>query len=101
MDIHHIDMSNASELISFRWIIIVMIYVATIILTLCAETMDENLFVVNLNLSHTTSHMVWNSLSITRSIGAFSGWIMIGLSPNIDILYDNLLEMKKYQITSK
>lgn len=42
MNICHIDLSNASETISFKWIIISMMYVATIILTACSEFLDEN-----------------------------------------------------------
>ncbi|XP_055376876.1 myb-like protein D isoform X2 [Condylostylus longicornis] len=107
MDLCHIDITNASELISFRWIIIAMIYIATIILTLCAETIDEKLYLTNFNITIFEEEMennqvlnVWNSLSIARSIGAIFGWVMIGLSPGEDLLYENLLEMEKYQLTN-
>lgn len=43
---------------------------------------------------------VWSSLSIARSVGAIVGWIMIGLSPTDDLLYNHLLEMEKYQLTN-
>lgn len=105
MDICHINIANAPESISFRWIIIAMIYVATIILTLCAETMDEKLYLTNFNLTVLEEEMennqvlnVWSSLSIARSVGAIAGWIMIGFSPTEDLLYSHLLEMEKYQL---
>lgn len=41
MNICHIDLSNAGETISFKWIIITMMYIATIILTACSEFIDD------------------------------------------------------------
>lgn len=58
MDICHVDITNAPESISFRWIIIAMIYIATIILTLCAETMDEKLYLTNYNITVFEEEMV-------------------------------------------
>lgn len=45
MDICRWTVLNANETISFRWIIIVMIYLATIILCLSSEPFDERLYV--------------------------------------------------------
>ena len=41
---------------------------------------------------------VWNALSIARSVGAIFGWLIVGFLPNQDNLYDQLLEMEKYQL---
>lgn len=41
---------------------------------------------------------IWSSLSLARSIGAILGWILIGLRPTEDQLYDQLIEMEKYKI---
>lgn len=46
MDICRWTVLNANESISFRWIIVVMIYMATIILCLSSETFDERFYVV-------------------------------------------------------
>ncbi|XP_055855503.1 transmembrane protein 237 isoform X2 [Episyrphus balteatus] len=109
MDLCHLDFSNASEVISFRWIIIAMIYIATIILSLCAESMNEKIYVTkNSNMTLLREEMesnnqaisVWSSLSMARSIGGIFGWIMIGLSPSEDLLYGHLLDMEKYQLTN-
>ncbi|XP_055902704.1 uncharacterized protein LOC129938904 isoform X2 [Eupeodes corollae] len=109
MDLCHLDFSNASEVISFRWIIIAMIYIATIILTLCAESMNEKIYLTkNSNVtmmredmeSHNQAISVWSSLSMARSIGGIFGWIMIGLSPAEDLLYSHLMDMDKYQMTN-
>lgn len=53
MDICRWSFSNASELISFRWLIITMIYVATIILTICSDSIDEKLYLFNNNANIT------------------------------------------------
>lgn len=41
---------------------------------------------------------IWSSLSLARSIGAIVGWILIGLRPTEDSLYDQLVEMEKYKV---
>ncbi|KAH8332972.1 hypothetical protein KR074_004783 [Drosophila pseudoananassae] len=109
MDICRWSFSNASELISFRWLIITMIYVATIILTICSDSIDEKLYLFNNNANITLTQQemlsnsvqsVWSSLSVTRSIAAISGWIMIGLTPQEDMLYEHLVDLSKYQLTN-
>uniref|UniRef100_A0A6P4EBB9 Uncharacterized protein LOC108038373 n=1 Tax=Drosophila rhopaloa TaxID=1041015 RepID=A0A6P4EBB9_DRORH len=109
MDICRWSFSNASELISFRWLIITMIYVATIILTICSDSIDEKLYLFNNNANITLTQQemlsnsvqsVWSSLSVTRSIAAISGWIMIGLTPQEDMLYEHLVDLTKYQLTN-
>lgn len=59
MDICRWTVLNANESISFRWIIIVMIYMATIILCLSSETFDERFYVVanndNVNTNDSTT----------------------------------------------
>ncbi|XP_040169042.1 uncharacterized protein LOC120903587 [Anopheles arabiensis] len=92
--------------ISFRSIFIIMIYVMTIILSLSAGTMDERLYVTaSLNVTVWEEELetnkvlsVWNALSIARSVGAIFGWLIVGFLPNQDNLYDQLLEMEKYQL---
>ncbi|XP_011177496.2 ras guanine nucleotide exchange factor glfB [Zeugodacus cucurbitae] len=108
MDICRWDFSNATEFVSFRWLIIAMIYIATIILTLCSNSIDERLYYTNnTNVTLTQEEMysnsvlsVWSSLSVTRSIGAICGWIMIGLTPHEDLFYEHLLDLTKYQVTN-
>uniref|UniRef100_A0A1I8P246 Uncharacterized protein n=1 Tax=Stomoxys calcitrans TaxID=35570 RepID=A0A1I8P246_STOCA len=108
MDICRWNLSNASELISFRWLIIAMIYIATIILTICSDNIDERLYYSsNMNVTLTQDEMltnniisIWSSLSVTRSIGAICGWIMIGLTPHEDFLYEHLLDLTRYQMTN-
>ncbi|KAI9587523.1 uncharacterized protein LOC119645084 [Glossina fuscipes] len=109
MDVCRWSLANASELISFRWLIIAMIYVATIILTICSDSIDEKLYLNNNNANVTISReeiinnsilSVWSSLSTARSIGAICGWIMIGLTPHEDLLYDHLVDLTRYQVTN-
>ncbi|KAH8419524.1 hypothetical protein KR222_004072 [Zaprionus bogoriensis] len=109
MDICRWSFSNASELISFRWLIITMIYIATIILTICSDSIDEKMYLFNNNANITLTQQellsnsvqsVWSSLSVTRSIAAISGWIMIGLTPQEDMLYEHLVDLTKYQLTN-
>uniref|UniRef100_A0A182Q0V6 Uncharacterized protein n=1 Tax=Anopheles farauti TaxID=69004 RepID=A0A182Q0V6_9DIPT len=92
--------------ISFRSIFIIMIYVMTIILSLSAGTMDERLYITpTLNVTVWEEELetnkvlsIWNALSIARSVGAIFGWLVVGFLPNQDNLYDQLLEMEKYQL---
>ncbi|XP_050080481.1 uncharacterized protein LOC126568106 [Anopheles maculipalpis] len=92
--------------ISFRSIFIIMIYVMTIILSLSAGTMDERLYVTStLNVTVWEEELetnkvlsIWNALSIAQSVGAIFGWLIVGFLPNQDNLYDQLLEMEKYQL---
>lgn len=109
MDLCHLDFSKGSEVISFRWIIIAMIYIATIILSLCAESMNDKIYMTkNSNMTMKEEEMesnnqaisVWSSLSMARSIGGIFGWIMIGFSPAEDLLYGHLMDMEKYQLTN-
>lgn len=59
MDVCRVDLlSNASETISFRWIIILMIYVSTLILTLCAGTQDIRLYTSEFNVTVWKDEMV-------------------------------------------
>lgn len=63
MDLCRMSLSNAAESISFKWIIIVMIYLATIILSLSAESLDERLYVTSMNVTiwedEIVSHIGW------------------------------------------
>ncbi|KAG4068321.1 hypothetical protein HA402_007841 [Bradysia odoriphaga] len=107
MDLCRMSLSNAAESISFKWIIIVMIYLATIILSLSAESLDERLYVTSMNVTVWEDEIennrvlnIWNSMSIARSMGAISGWILIGLSSENDLLFDHLVEMHQYQLNN-
>lgn len=44
MDISRMDLTMAGESIQFRWIIIFMIYAATVTISLCCSPTDERLF---------------------------------------------------------
>ncbi|XP_053669714.1 uncharacterized protein LOC128720093 [Anopheles nili] len=102
MDIAYGGDSN----ISFRSIFIIMIYVMTIILSLSAGSMDERLYLTpTLNVTVWEEELetnkvlsIWNALSIARSVGAIFGWLVVGFLPNQNNLYDQLLEMEKYQL---
>ncbi|XP_052860383.1 uncharacterized protein LOC128267557 [Anopheles cruzii] len=91
--------------ISFRSIFIIMIYMMTIIMSLSAGTMDERLYLTStLNVTIWEEELetnkvlsIWNALSIARSVGAIFGWLVVGFLPNQDNLYEQLLEMEKYQ----
>lgn len=58
MDICRWNVFNSSESIPFQWIIIVMIYMATIILSLSAESFDGHLYVTNVNKTTVQKEMV-------------------------------------------
>uniref|UniRef100_A0AAG5DNG5 Uncharacterized protein n=1 Tax=Anopheles atroparvus TaxID=41427 RepID=A0AAG5DNG5_ANOAO len=102
MDIAHGGESN----ISFRSVFIIMIYLMTIMLSLSAGSIDERLYLTaTLNATVWEEELetnkvlsIWNALSIARSVGAIFGWLVIGFHPNQDNLYDQLLEMEKYQL---
>ncbi|XP_050091023.1 uncharacterized protein LOC126574718 [Anopheles aquasalis] len=102
VDIAHGGDSN----ISFRSVFVIMIYVMTIILSLSAGSMDERLYLTpTLNVTVWEEELetnkvlsIWNALSIARSVGAIFGWLVVGFLPNQDNLYDQLLEMEKYQL---
>ncbi|XP_055626874.1 probable serine/threonine-protein kinase MARK-A [Toxorhynchites rutilus septentrionalis] len=106
MDIAHFSLSSTAENnISFRSVIIIMIYAATIILSLSAGSMDERLYLSTSNITVWEEEMetnkvlsIWNTLSIARSVGAVFGWVVIGISPEQDQLYEHLYEMERYQI---
>ncbi|XP_058828778.1 dual 3',5'-cyclic-AMP and -GMP phosphodiesterase 11 [Topomyia yanbarensis] len=106
MDISHFSFSSAGENnISFRSVIIIMTYAATIILSLSAGSMDERLYLSATNVTVWEEELetnkvlsIWNTLSIARSVGAIFGWVVIGLSPDQDQLYDHLQEMERYQL---
>lgn len=57
MDICRWNVISANESISFRWIIIVMIYTATIILCLSSDSFDERFHVIasNINTNDSTT----------------------------------------------
>ncbi|XP_058066532.1 uncharacterized protein LOC131216136 [Anopheles bellator] len=101
MDIAHGSDSN----VSFRSIFIIMIYMMTIIMSLSAGSMDERLYLTStLNVTIWEEELetnkvlsIWNALSIARSVGAIFGWLVVGFLPNQDNLYEQLLEMEKYQ----
>ncbi|XP_062535209.1 uncharacterized protein LOC134204405 [Armigeres subalbatus] len=106
MDISHFSLSSATDNnISFRSVVIIMIYAATIVLSLSAGSMDERLYLSASNVTVWEEELetnkvlsIWNTLSIARSVGAIFGWVVIGMSPDQDQLYDHLLEMEKYQL---
>lgn len=41
---------------------------------------------------------VWNSLSIVRSVCALVGWLLVGMYPQDDLLFDHLAEMERHQL---
>lgn len=141
MDICRWNVLNANETISFRWIIVVMIYMATIILCLSSDSLDERTSLVINTQSNSSSigvnemvrytnyspfccvhkyffyiillminpfidlkqerglvQNIWSPLSLAKSVAAIIGWILIGLRPTEDNLYDQLTEMEKYRI---
>ncbi|XP_055596247.1 homeobox protein cut [Uranotaenia lowii] len=107
IDISHFSMlmSHESGNISFRSVIIIMIYTATVTLSLSAGSMDERLYLSSSNVTVWEEELetnkvlsLWNTLSIARSVGAISGWLIVGMSPNGDQLYDHLVEMERYQL---
>lgn len=55
MDICRCIMLNSNESISFRWIIVVMIYMATIMLCLSSESFDERCYVYSNNVKMNNS----------------------------------------------
>lgn len=63
MDICRWNIFSSAESISFQWIIIVMLYLATIILSLSAESMDERMYINKQNLTVWEHEMV-NTLNI-------------------------------------
>lgn len=142
MDICRWNVLNASETISFRWIIVVMIYMATIVLCLSSDSFDErthlesssehnsspininemvcnavfyswyvkiciNCFLQYFHCSNPRQKIIqervhvlsiWSPLSLAKSIAAIVGWILIGLRPTEDNLYEQLIEMEKYRV---
>lgn len=107
MDITRISLSSNNETIPFKSIVIAIIYAATTILSLSAESIDERLYLSNFNLTIWEEELetnkilsIWNTLSIARSFGAILGWIFVGLSPGDNLLYNHLMEMEKYQINN-
>ncbi|XP_053690163.1 uncharacterized protein LOC128738796 [Sabethes cyaneus] len=108
VDIAHFSLSSGGDNnnnVSFRSVIIIMTYAATIILSLSAGSMDERLYLSASNVTVWEEELetnkvlsIWNTLSISRSIGAIFGWVVIGMSPDQNQLYDHLLEMEKYQL---
>lgn len=60
----------------------------------------QHLIILNLSMQHENGRVVniWSSLSLARSIVAIIGWILIGLRPTEDLLYDQLVEMEKYKV---
>ena len=63
MDIAHFSLSSAAESnISFRSVVIIMIYAATIVLSLSAGSMDERLY---LSASNVT---VWEEELVSKVI---------------------------------
>lgn len=52
MDFCRINLSNASDTISFKSIVILMIHLATIILTLSTESIDNRLTMPNFNSTY-------------------------------------------------
>lgn len=70
MDIIHINLSNGSDSIQFRWIIVVMIYIATILLSLSAESIDERLYLTNFNLTIWEEEMV-TTFNLVKCINTY------------------------------
>lgn len=70
MDICRWNVISVNESISFRWIIIVMIYMATIILCLTSESFDERYHVIanhiNTNSNSTTADTIRQMVRITQ-----------------------------------
>lgn len=64
MDICRCTVLNANESISFRWIIVVMIYMATIILCLSSESFDERFYIVSNNVN--TNNTSTSSMDMVR-----------------------------------
>lgn len=60
----------------------------------------RHLIILNLSMQHENGRVVniWSSLSLAKSIVAIIGWILIGLRPTEDLLYDQLVEMEKYKV---
>lgn len=75
---------------SWLWILVLLLYSTTILLSLSCDAMDKRLFYVggfNMTVNEDEIRLnklfnSWNSLSIGRSVGAILGWILIGTVPN-------------------
>ncbi|XP_070502217.1 uncharacterized protein [Chironomus tepperi] len=113
---------NKERSISFRSIILIMIYAGTIILNLLAASIDDrfpakkyqsqdnsttitlmeslekentNIYFLYPQAANEETVYLWNTLSIARSCGAIVGYLMIS-SMNTNLLYNTLVEMDKY-----
>lgn len=124
--------SPSSDSVSFRWIIILMIYLATNILGLSTEaTVEHHTEFADTNSTEWLAKIVriiskikivcisvyrnycrireqennrvlsvWSSLSIVRSVCAIIGWMLVGLNPQSDMLFDYLVDMERHQMES-
>lgn len=79
MDICRWNVFTTTDSIPFRWIIIVMIYMASIILSLSAESFDDRIHAQNVNISSVQKEMV--------SVVAFG--------PPFGIIYNSIFVQKE------
>lgn len=87
MDIAHFSLSSARDNnnsnnnnVSFRSVIIIMTYAATIILSLSAGSMDERLY---LSASNVT---VWEEELVSEHTG-INGALMMYISPSVSVFF--------------
>lgn len=74
---------------SILWLSILLIYMATIIMSLACDSIDSRLYLGSYNVTIDEDEIrlrklfsVWNNLSVGRSAGAILGWICLGSVPS-------------------
>lgn len=78
---------------SIAWLVILLIYTATIIMSLTCDSIDSRLYLGGFNLTLDEDEIrirklfsVWNRLSVGRSAGAILGWICLGSVPSENLI---------------
>lgn len=71
---------------SIIWLVILLIYSATILLSLSCDSLDSRLYLTGFNVTMDEDEIkirklvnIWSNLSIGRSIGGIIGWIFVGV----------------------
>ncbi|KAJ3658155.1 hypothetical protein Zmor_009913 [Zophobas morio] len=102
IDIAHFERSQFRSLFHFRKSsIVIVVYFTCLVVHLSAARIDYKLGLVSYN-NETISNITrseltqWNHLSLWRSVLAFLAWIIVGLSPQDNMFYDNLRSMENY-----
>ncbi|XP_075215535.1 uncharacterized protein LOC142321385 [Lycorma delicatula] len=108
-DLAHLDIHHCADTLLYRhgWFLLVL-YITTLIITLCTAELDDMLLLYPHDKTFTTDQQdmifrlsQWHTLNVFRCLLAMLGWFIMAISEPEDLLLHHLKSIKQFDLHPK